>query len=517
MKKYLPLIGFSGLLILAIGGIAYAIAGAMETYVIALIWVGLLIILFFFYVYFPEMKATLTGRSAKFGVNSAIMIAVFFTILGLVLFMSSRYKVRWDMTATQRYTLSDQTKKIVKSLKKDVKAVAFYRSDERTRQAMEDLLQEFSKASPKFSFQFIDPDKEPGAASKYGVTSYRTTLIMSGNNQQAVGFESEERLINAILKVTRKEVKSIYFLTGHGENRVSDNQTSGYKAIKESIEKENYQVKELSLPGAVDVPEDCAVLIVSGPKKDLLPDQTNRISNYILGGGSVLFMLDPGSFPELAKLLDGYGFKIGNNVIIDKMSQVFGANYLVPVVNKYEEKHPITTEFDIMSFFPLARTVEIERKPEKGQFSLAMTGDGSWGEIDVKSLEEGAAKYDEGLEKKGPLSLAAVATILVSDEVKVGADSDKKKMAKVVVFGDSDFVNNTHVNLAGNKDLFLNTVGWLAEEAELISVRKKSSTITPVILTATQGRLIFWIPVVVVPSFVLVIGIAVLTRRRVSK
>ena len=352
MKKFLPLIGLSGLLILAIGGIAYAIAGVMETYVIALLWIGLLIILFFFYVYFPEMKATLTGRSAKFGVNTAIMIGVFFTILGLVLFMSSRYKVRWDMTATQRYTLSDQTKKIVKALKKDVAAVAFYRSDERTRQAMEDLLQELSKASPRFSFQFIDPDKEPGAASKYGVTSYRTTLIMSGNNQQSVGFESEERLINAILKVTRKEVKKIYFLTGHGENNVLDNQTSGYKAIKESIEKENYQVKELSLPGQVAIPDDCAVLIVSGPKKDLLPDQTNRISNFILGGGSALFMLDPGSFPELTKLLDGYGFKMGNNVIIDKMSQVFGANYLVPVVNKYEEKHPITADFDIMSFFP---------------------------------------------------------------------------------------------------------------------------------------------------------------------
>ena len=146
-------------------------------------------------------------------------------------------------------------------------AVAFYRSDERTRQAMEDLLSEFSQLSSKFSYQFIDPDKQPGAAAKYGVTAYRTTLVRSGANQQEVGFESEDKLINAIVKVTRDEIKSVYFLKGHGENDIADFQNLGYKAIKESIEKENYQVKELLLPGAVEVPDDCALLIVSGPKE----------------------------------------------------------------------------------------------------------------------------------------------------------------------------------------------------------------------------------------------------------
>lgn len=516
MKKYLPVIGLAGLLLIAVGGVSYAIKGTMETYIIGMLWAGLLLLLFFFYVYFPEVRNSLTGRSAKYGANAAFMIVVFITILGLVLYMSARYKVRWDLTATKRYTLSDQSKKIVKSLKKDVTAISFYRSDERTRQAMEDLLQELSKSSSKFTYQFIDPDKEPGKASKYGVTSYRTTLIMSGDNRQTVGYESEERLINAILKVTKDEIKSVYFLTGHAENSISDMQNSGYKAIKESMEKENYKVKEIALPGNVAVPDDCSLLIVSGPKKDLLPDEASRISNFIIGGGSVLFMLDPGNFPEVEKFLGAHGFKIGNNVVIDKMSQVFGANYLVPVVNQYEENHPITQGFDIMTFFPLARTVDVEKNPEKGIYPLALTGDGSWGETDVVSLEEGAAKYDEFSEKKGPLSVAAVAVIDVNKESKEDPDSDRKMLAKMVVFGDSDFVNNTHVNLAGNKDLFLNTVGWLTEEAELISVRKKESYLTPVILTATQARLIFWIPVVVIPSFVLVIGIAVLTRRRID-
>jgi ABC-type uncharacterized transport system involved in gliding motility auxiliary subunit len=515
MKKFIPIIGLIGLFAVAAGGVTYAIKGSMESYVVGLLWIGLLSLLYYFYVSFPELKASLTGRTAKYGVNTAVMILVFFTILVLISYMSSRYKVRWDLTATKRYTLSDQSKKIVKALKKDVSAVAFYRSDERTRQAMEDLLLELSQLSPRFKYQFIDPDKQPGAAAKYGVTAYRTTLIRSGNNQQEVGFESEERLANAILKVTRDEVKTVYSLKGHGENDINDFQNTGYKAIKEAIEKENYQVKDLAITGAADVPEDCALLVVSGPKKDLLPDELARLTDYINRGGSVIFMLDPAPLPKTSEFLNGYGFRIGNDIVIDKMSQVFGANYLVPVVTQYEKEHPVTGEFNIMTFFPLARSVEIDREPTKGAFSLAMTGEASWGETDRKALEEGKAEYNEGREKKGPLSIAAVVTQDVSKAAEGGAE--RKAYGKIFVVGDSDFVNNTHVNLAGNKDFFLNTLNWLTEEAELISIRKKDAGITPVILTASQGRFIFWIPVVVVPSLVLVAGVAILTRRRISK
>ena len=252
------------------------------------------------------------------------------------------------------------------------------------------------------------------------------------------------------------------------------------------------------------------MLIVSGPKKDLLPDELTRLANYVNRGGSVLFMLDPGPSEGTAEFLKGYGFSVGNDIIIDKMSQVFGANYLVPVVTQYEKDHPVTAEFNIMTFFPLARSVDMEKDPAKGNYPLAMTGEASWAETDRKALEEGKAGYNEGKEKKGPLSIAAVATREVEG-------SDRKLFGKIVVVGDSDFVNNTHVNLAGNKDFFLNTVSWLTEEAELISVRKKDANMTPVILTASQGRFIFWIPVVVIPSIILVAGIAVLSRRRINK
>ncbi|MEE9613806.1 MAG: Gldg family protein [Thermodesulfobacteriota bacterium] len=515
--RILPFIGLLGLLLMAVGGVSYAVIGEMTTPVAVLIWSGLLLALFFFYVYFPEIKDVISGRSARYGFNMVVMVGIFASILTMTALMSVKYKAQWDLTKSGRYTLSDQTLKILKGLERDVEAVAFYRSDERTRQEMEDLLEIYASRSSRFSYWFVDPDKKPGTADKYGVTSYRTTLMMSGANREAIGVESEERITNAILKVTKDETKKIYFLKGHGENSILNDRKEGYKAISESLGKERFEVEELLIIEAGGVPEDAAVLVVSGPKKELLPDELTAITAYVQGGGSALFMLDPRTVPGVAGFLAGYGFHIGDDIIIDTLSQVFGANYLVPVVTTYEKDHPITEEFDLMTFFPLARSVSVQVTPEAGIYTLMSSGDSSWGETDRESLEEGKAEYTEGTDRPGPVPLAAVITVEALKEGDAENEGKRMKYGKIVVFGDSDFVSNTHINLAGNRDLFLNTVSWLAEEADLIAIRKKTTGMTPVILTSTQGRLILWFGVVIPPTLVAVVGFAVFMRRRLGK
>ena len=541
IKKYALFAGLLGILLIVVGGVSYAVIGMMTTPVAVLIWVGIILSLLFLYVNFPEIRAQLTGRSAKYGANVAVMVGVFMAILSMTAMMSVKYKARWDLTSSARYTLSKQTLKIIKSLDKDVEAISFYRSDERTRQMMEDLLDLYAVNSPNFTYWFVDPDKKPGMAEKYGVTSYRTTLIRSGGNQEVVGHELEEKLTNAILKVTRDEVKTVYFIKGHGEKSITDDGKGGYKAAGGSIAKQNFRTKELLLTEVDTVPDDCSVLILSGPQKDLLDEELEKISAYVDKGGSLLVMLDPGATPALAGYLTGYGFLVGDNIIIDTQAQVFGANYLVPVVNEYEKDHPLTEGFNLMTFFPLARSVTVQPTPEAGIYNLAKTGAGAWGETDKGTLEEGKARFDENIDKKGPLTIAAVVTMeaakeegdeeeeveqapepvetpeVVTEGGRAPKKTERKRYARIVVIGDSDFANNTHINLAGNRDFFLNTVSWLAEEADMISIRKKEVGMTPLILTSTQGRFILWVSVVIPASIVAVIGVGVFMRRRLGE
>ena len=112
-------------------------------------------------------------------------------------------------------------------------------------------------------------------------------------------------------------------------------------------------------------------------------------------------------------------------------------------------------------------------------------------------------------------AVAAVEVVISEKKTEAGEES-MKKWGKIVVLGDSDLVSNTHLKLAGNKDFFLNTLNWLAEENILISVRRKEPGLTPLMMTVPQGRLVFWLSMVIVPSLVLVVGIGVTAKRRRS-
>ncbi|MCP5074903.1 MAG: GldG family protein [Rhodobacteraceae bacterium] len=530
-KRLFFVLGLVGTVCAAAGAVVFAITREFGVIPLSLVWGGLLSLLIFFYVSFSEIRAFVSRRSTKHGANVSVMIAIFVVINVLIGVMSVRYKMRVDLTETGRYSLSQQTVKILKSLESDVEAVAFYRSDERSRQAMHDLLKEYSYHTTKFKFWFVDPDRRPIETAKYGVTSYRTTLIRSRGKQETVGYESEEKVTNALLKVIGDEVKTIYFLKGHGEKGLQDSQKAGYKSAREAIEKETYKVRELLLVNEERVPEDAAILVIAGPQKDILPVELEKIGRYVDGGGSVLFLLDPLLAPEISKHLQGYGFKVGNDIIIDKQSKMLGANYLTPVVMEYNQKHMIGRDFSFVTFFPVARSIEVQEEPAKGKYNLAKTGSNSWAKSKGK-LEEEEIKFNPAEDQRGPINLAAVSVIKVEagkdrplaeasnqgdagwPTRKTGLEEGVNRWGRIIVVGDSDFAGNAYLNLMGNRDFFLNMFGWLAKETALVSVRKKPTELTPLTLTDTQSNLVFWLCVVLAPSLILAIGVGVVGRQK---
>ncbi|MDQ6982783.1 MAG: Gldg family protein [Mariprofundus sp.] len=514
-KLFAPL-GLLSIILMLAGWMVYSVTGEMGSAAVSLVWIGLLLLLLFFYMFFPEIRDFITRRSTKYAMNTAIMSLIFIVIVGMVGMMSIKYKIRADLTTDSRYTLSSQTIKILKSLKDDVEVIAFYRSDERTRQAMFDLLQEYSYYTPKFKVRFVDPDRSPTEAVKYRVSSYRTTLMRFGGKEEVVVTESENKITNALIKLLSQEKKVIYFVKGHGEKQVSSKKGDGYFLVKQAIERENHDVKELLLLNAAKVPEDASVLVISGPGTNFLQAELDKLSGFINQGGRVMFMLDPGGANGLVTYLADLGFEVGNDLIIDTLSQVYGANYLTPVVVNYHKKHPITNGFELATFFPAARSVHIKEDAAKGRYDLAKTSDKSW---TVKGeLTEADLKFNADKHTQGPISVAAVAAVevLLNEKKTATSQENMKTWGKVVVVGDSDLVSNTHLKLAGNKDFFLNMLNWLAEENVLISIRRKEPGLTPLMLTRAQGKIVFWCSMVIVPSLVLVVGIGVTLRRRRS-
>ncbi|MEO5350131.1 MAG: GldG family protein [Magnetococcus sp. YQC-3] len=510
-------------LFLLVGGVLYSITGELGNGPLALIWLGCLALLLLFYTRFTQIRRLLGHRSTQYGANMAFMILVFVLLLGLVGSMSVKYKVRIDLTADKRYSLSPQTVKLLKSLDKDVEAIAFYREDERTRQEMVDLLREYGYHSPRFKYWFVDPDKRPAEAAKYGVTSYRTTLLRIGEKQEIIVSETENKITNALIKVLQGRVKTLYFVKGHGENSISDETEYGYANSKKFLEQENYQVRELLLVGEEKIPKDADLVVISGPRGDYAEEEISKLAEYVHRGGSLFFLLDPAPVPMLVQYLQGYGFAVGNDIIVDKLIRIMGTNYLTPVVMDYDKEHPITRDMaNIYTFFPIARSVEIKPDPDQGRYLLARTSSSSWARSKGE-LKDEDTRFDPELDRKGPIGVMAVSSIKVAE----GGESPTVPFAptatppegitrwgKVLVIGDSNFAGNTHVQLAGNRDLFLNGVNWLAKEEAMISIRPKEPGVSPLTLTNAQGRLVFWVAVIILPSLFLVIGVGVLLRRR---
>jgi ABC-type uncharacterized transport system involved in gliding motility auxiliary subunit len=414
---------------------------------------------------------------------------------------------------------------------------AFFQGGSPEAEEAKDLLEQYAHASRKFSFEFVDPDRFPGKARRYGITAYGTLVAETQTREEKLAQTQEQKLTNALLRVTRKGRKVMYFMTGHDEKSTQDQGKEGYSAVKEAVEDQNYLVKDLLLMRAKEVPADASVLIIAGPKKALFPQEIATLGSYVARGGHVLILIDPETDTGLAAFLRSYGIAAGQDIIVDKMSRIFGADYLTPIVSEYDAHHPVTEGFKTASFFPLARSVRrTEDVPQNVENKeLAKTGTSSWAETDFEMLNEGNASFDEKKDLMGPVPVAVVSTISreaektdndgterPGDQAEDSHDRDEEEKkdaprpARIVVFGDSDFGGNAYLNLSGNRDLFMNALSWLAEEQDLIAIRPKERENQPMVLSHTQERVIFWGSVILLPGAVLVFGVIVLRARSLT-
>jgi ABC-type uncharacterized transport system involved in gliding motility auxiliary subunit len=464
-------------------------------------------------------------RQLTYGANAFVFTLAVLAILAGVNWIASRRSVRVDLTKNQRYSLSDQTRKVLKGLKQDVTITYFQR--QREMGPGEDRLKEFTALSPKLKTEFVDPVQSPAKAQAYDVRGPWPILVVEqGDKRERITNDSEQDITNAILKVTRKGKKTVCFLTGEGERSTQDSGDRGFSGAKTALTRSLYDVKDLFLMREKTVPSDCTVLVVAGPEKDLLPQTTAAIKDYVDAGGKLFVMIEPElkeSYPDLVALLKGWNIDAGKDVVVDVsgMGQLFGFSELAPLAIEYPY-HSITKDFRLPTLYGGARSMEAGKAtiPGVSAQDLVKTSAKSWAETDLTL--KNPVKYDEGKDRMGPISLAAVATV---EEPKPSpspspspgtapADEPKPKEGRVVAVGDADFASNALLGFQGNQDFFLNSVAWLSEDSDLISIRPKEPENQALFLSRQVQQNVAWFAVLVLPGIFVVAGVYFWWRRR---
>lgn len=350
-------------------------------------------------------------RSTQVGTNAIVATLAVLAILGLINFLGIRYHWRLDLTESQLFTLAPQSRELVTKLPEPVKVWIF---DANQNSQDRDLLENYQRQSPKFTFEYVDPEARPGVAQRFGVKDYgevyleyqgKQRLLQTVNETERL---SEVRLTNRLQQITSSTTAKVYFLQGHGEHQLSAGKGAISQAIQGLTDK-NYTTSPLNLAESAKVPDDAAVVVLAGPKRELFEGEVKALQNYLNRGGNLLLMIDPNTEPKLDNLLKEWGVRLDNRLAVDISKDSVGLGPATPLITEYGD-HPITKDFNKgISFYPIARPIEVT--PVAGVVSTPLLRTkpypNSWAESDQKSEK---LEFNADKDLKGPLTLGVALT-----------------------------------------------------------------------------------------------------------
>jgi len=469
-----------------------------------------------------RMKSDEARRAGKYGTSALLGTALGIALLVMLAFLSTRYHARWDWTEAGSHSLSSQTLKLLEGLERDVEVTALFSAI--TAPPARELLDRYTYVSDRFKVTFADPQAQPGLVHGLGIAPERLEggLIHLTIGEESVEITelSEDKLTNAILKLTRHEQKNVYFLIGHNERPVEGegaDGTEGFAFAKNALENENYQVHTLLLAAKGEVPEDGDVVILAGATRSLHETEHKALDRYLERGGALLVLVDPRAKTDIYQDLARWGVEVGEDVIVDRVQGLFGRP-VSPLAAQYGD-HPITRELRDATLFHVARSVQ-PKAGGQGEFeTLVLTSEASWGERDLdRFFSAGKAEFG-GDDLAGPVSIAVAGVLrpVGDDEAGEGdgdAESEPRPEARVVVIGDSDFAGNQLIGEFRNRDFFVNAVNWLLGDVEAISIRPDPARASRMQLSSEQFLQIRYLSLFVLPQAIAVLGVISWWLRR---
>lgn len=449
-------------------------------------------------------------RSTQIGTDALLATLAVLVLLGLINFLAIRFPYRVDLSENQLYSLSQQTEKVLQNLQEPVKVWIFERESQ-SQPTEQETLDNYKRKSQFFSYEIIDPDRQPGLVQEFKKLSggnLSRIYLQYGDKKQPIKLLdqtealSEIKLTNAIETIKSDKIQTAYFLQGHGEHPLKAAEGSLSQAVS-NLEQRGYQVNPLNLAEKNAIPDNADIIILAGGKRKLFPQEVAALKQYSNRGGSLLLLLDPDTDLGLDPLLKSWGIQLDGRIIIDGSGtgNMLNLGPATPLITRYGE-HPITQDFgNNISIYPFSRPIATVKTTGVEAVSLLVTNDTMWAESDLDSPE---ISFDKTKDLAGPFDLGVALTRNVAS-----------KASKIVVIGNSTFATDGWFEQQLNGDVFLNSVEWLSSrDKPTLSIRAKEPQNRRINLNPLQANLIFWLSIVILPLLSLILAGVTWWRRR---
>lgn len=444
-----------------------------------------------------------TMRTTKHGLNmGAIILAAVVGLICLNVF-AVRYEKKFDWTSDRLNTLSDQSVKSAKALTKETQLILFFRNDEvggeNVQKAIGDLAKMYKNESGKISYQAVNALQDPGQAQKFDFASGAFAFFaVQGDRKIKIDQPTEEGVTRALIKLSRESKKAIYLTMGHGERDSAATAEDGISFFKEQLEV-TYDVRNLTLYQTGNkVPEDAAAVLIIRPNQQFLETELQALRDYAARGGHLFIAIDPGMRHNLAQLTKSFGIEFNNDYVLDQRAQLIQMGAATVLGSTFPAPSDITKAFGEGQFGVFFIASSLKKAPDAAADldvqPLLATDKGT-----MATPELGKVIY----KANGPQTLAMTS-------VNVG------KKSSIVVIGDSDFLSNRLVQNNLNNDFALNSVAWLTDDKDLISIRPKQAKGSTLEMTSEKFNfyvLGFLLPT---PFLLFAIGAFMWWRRRTA-
>ena len=469
--------------------------------------------------------------------HTLVLVVFIIAVIAVINYWAdSKNLAQIDVTKNHLYSLTNTSKDQLKNLKKEVKIYAYGYTDDNE---LIQFLAQYNHFNKKITYEIITESNNYDLISKYGLGSYSALIVACGDKDKVIypDYEfstsdsttgdtinlAEESITNAIIKVSNEDPVKVYFASGN--NEISMNNLSYLKAY---LEDQIYEIEELNLMSATEIPSDCKILAIIRPEEDLTDSQVELIKNYINNGGNLFVCaLEPtnGELSNFQKVLDLYGVKINKGLLYEGNS----SNYLayqnrqtLPYIllPNYSSSNNITSEFsksnsNQMIIMPWSQSLTIDEVTEE---NVTVTSSDI---LTTSSSCYNIEDYSKGVTNATLKDLEQKTYTIGSELTRTMKNGEDEKESKLVIYSNIGFITDSYQDAqvqlptmqnAGNVNLVLNTFAELGEEKDLITVRK-AANVTNFQTTETQNRIVKLI-IFGVPVIILLIGIVIWNYRR---
>ncbi len=459
----------------------------------------------------------------KHGFSSFIFA---FALLGILIIINYLFVVKtsyFDITRNKKFTLTEQTKNLLKEINYNINLKVFYLSKYQHRISL--TLNTYCKENDRITYELIDPIMKPLIAEKYNVKSPRIIIFEAPNKTITLkppprGFNSEREITTAFYRLMSDQSNTVYFTAGHGEKSISNTNRDGINIARDRLLEQNYLVETLNLQTITEIPSDCSVLIIADPTTSFTDEERTIIIRYLNKGGNILLMVSPKLTTNLDNIMKSHGLEFGDDFIYETASdKTTRLGPTAPLCAPMDQSEITSSLMNQNFIFPFVRSVNIIYKIDEMTITRLLTSsEDSWAETNIESameIRDGIRPTRDENEKKGPITVAVTSEteVLIPDSTAVGGYT--VKLVRSAFFGNAMFITNAIVSqFTANMNLFLNTVNWITRNEQIINITPHQTFFTPVELTRAERKKLSWFTLFIYPFSILMVGLVVWLRTR---